>query len=264
MGYFDDIQFLAASIVPACTSVVDTTFEDMYSVEFIRSGRMSFGIDGLPPLIIDQPAIFWHRPSHSYQYGAIDAGGWHHHYVTMRGERGRRLIEDGFDALSPTGFLPVSNPELFSALFTTLVQMVNRELPRRQPEAVILVERILVAAIQETRGSFRPAEQAVAALAETIESRPAMAIDFHHQAAVLGLSYSHLRRLFKRETGCSPQTFLIQSRLRLAAGLLRDTNDRIQEVAFAAGFEDPTGFTRSFRKHYGLSPRQYRDRLVQT
>ncbi len=261
MSYFNDLQFLGADIIPGCNVVLDASFPGTYSIEFLLAGRMSFGIDQQPPCILDRPALFWHHPRHSYQYGATDRQGWFHHWLMMRGERARRLIEDGFMPLADSGFLPVGNGEDIGLLFRSLVELVNHGLPRRQADAVLILERLLAIALLQAGNGGRH-ESAITALIARLEATPGNFYDFPRIAANLGISYSHLRRLFHNETGHAPHQFLTQCRLRLATQLLRDSHRRIDEVSRSAGFADPAGFARSFRLHYGMSPRAYRQTIL--
>lgn len=48
------------------------------------------------------------------------------------------------------------------------------------------------------------------------------------------------------------------ARYEAAAELLRDTNIKIIEIAYAVGYEDPSHFSRAFRRISGTSPREYR------
>lgn len=260
MGYFDDIQFIAGDIIPRCTAVVDQRFEGMYSIELMLSGRLSLAMDQELGVIVTEPVIFWHHPSHRYRYGAVDPAGWHHHYITCRGERARRILEDGLMPLASSGFLPVADGEVFASFLRALVHVINNELPRRQADAVVLLERLVAAVISEARLGRTPANaDLLSAVADEIAAVPGRPVNFPGIAAGLGMSYSHFRRRFRQETGYAPQEFLDQSRLRDAANLLRSTSLRIQEVADRVAWNDPAGFSRSFRRHFGMSPRAYRD-----
>ncbi|MGV6825511.1 MAG: helix-turn-helix domain-containing protein [bacterium] len=64
------------------------------------------------------------------------------------------------------------------------------------------------------------------------------------------------RRL--REQGTSVTKLIAQLRKEEATQLLLETDLPITEVALAVGFPEPSGFTRSFKKWTGLTPRDYR------
>ncbi len=52
-------------------------------------------------------------------------------------------------------------------------------------------------------------------------------------------------------------------RIRRAQDLLAKTQEQILNVALRSGFESPSGFYRAFRKHTGLTPREYRRQFGQ-
>jgi AraC-like DNA-binding protein len=64
------------------------------------------------------------------------------------------------------------------------------------------------------------------------------------------------------EIGTSFASVLAQARYQVAAHLLADPKRQIIDVAYAAGYSDPSNFSRAFRRIAGLSPTEYRDSLV--
>ncbi|MDR0449988.1 MAG: helix-turn-helix domain-containing protein [Treponema sp.] len=73
-----------------------------------------------------------------------------------------------------------------------------------------------------------------------------------------GMSESRILRSFKQYLGCSPFQYINRLRLSAATDALIQTDKSITEIALDLGFNDSNYFTRSFRKHLGLSPREYR------
>ena len=73
----------------------------------------------------------------------------------------------------------------------------------------------------------------------------------------LGLSESRLSHLFKDETGQSPGSYLIRTRIRAAMEMLRDCRSRVSEVAEQTGFRDIAHFSSTFKKIVGMSPSEY-------
>lgn len=78
-------------------------------------------------------------------------------------------------------------------------------------------------------------------------------------ATELGISFPHLCRLFKRHSGTSPHTYLLQLKLNQAAQLLETTQRSIKEIAYELNFGDPYHFSRTFKKQFGVSPRHFRN-----
>jgi AraC family transcriptional regulator of arabinose operon len=77
-------------------------------------------------------------------------------------------------------------------------------------------------------------------------------------AARVGLSSSRLTHLFTESTQVSIRTFIQERRLRHAAELLATTEERIAQIAYAAGFRDASNFNHAFKRTFGVAPKAYR------
>jgi len=87
---------------------------------------------------------------------------------------------------------------------------------------------------------------------------PERAWDLASEAGRLGVSLTHFRRLFRQIAGLSPQQYLIQRRLRLAAERLVETHDLVRQISGQTGFHSEFYFSRLFKQTYCLSPLEYR------
>ena len=74
------------------------------------------------------------------------------------------------------------------------------------------------------------------------------------------ISRSQLSRKVLNLTGMSTSDFVMQVRMGKARRLLEDTTTPITEVALKCGFNDPSYFTRMFKKTYDITPSQARKR----
>jgi len=74
----------------------------------------------------------------------------------------------------------------------------------------------------------------------------------------LYVSASHLRYLFRNETGTSVIRYIIKIKLGLVKDLLKNTEMTVAEIAYEAGFENLNYFYRLFKRVEGLTPLQYR------
>ena len=77
-------------------------------------------------------------------------------------------------------------------------------------------------------------------------------------AKMYEMSEGHFIRSFKQYTGMSPNTFRISKRLEIATDMLTSTKMTIEQIAQASGYADPLYFSRIFKKHIGISPKEYR------
>lgn len=77
-------------------------------------------------------------------------------------------------------------------------------------------------------------------------------------AAQVLLSPSYCNAIFKRETGVPIMQYLTELRLEEAKTQLAANEYPLKEVAEHVSFEDYNLFCRSFKKHFGYTPLQYR------
>ncbi len=80
-------------------------------------------------------------------------------------------------------------------------------------------------------------------------------------AAECNLSRDRFVHLFKDITGCSPYRYMMNIRIEKAQRLLRFSCAPISEIAITLGFDDPLYFSRIFKKHVGVSPAEYRNKI---
>ena len=266
MSYFDDIRFINGGVLPRCRAAIDRQFTGTYSLEFLLAGQMSYGIDGGKRIILDQPVVFWHHPRHRYQYGTVNKQGWDHHWILVSGIRARRMIENGLMPLSATQYLPVPEPLVMANEFRALVALIQQHDPRRHPEAVVQLEHIVAQLIawRTIINTPEPYRGGVELLATHLREDPCRTYDFQAEAARLGLSYSHFRRLFRQHVGRAPHDFLLSCRMRRAAATLQNTAQQVKEVAAAVGYDDIPQFSKLFKKKIGVSPQHYRDIIPQS
>jgi len=71
------------------------------------------------------------------------------------------------------------------------------------------------------------------------------------------MSTASFYRFFKRELGMSPIEFILNEKIKYAKSLLKNPNIQINEVCFESGFDDCNYFIRLFKKHEGITPKQY-------
>lgn len=78
-------------------------------------------------------------------------------------------------------------------------------------------------------------------------------------ARAVSVSPAHFSRLFKRTTRLSFTDYLARVRVEQAKQMLANPGLRINEVAFAVGFQSVPHFNRVFKKLNGVSPGVYRE-----
>lgn len=77
----------------------------------------------------------------------------------------------------------------------------------------------------------------------------------------LGISRSLLFTKFKAWTNQTPTEFIIGIRMKQAATLIEQNKINIAEIGYKVGFKDPSYFTKTFKKHYSITPKAYSEKF---
>ncbi|MFD2368548.1 response regulator [Brevibacillus sp. GCM10020057] len=96
------------------------------------------------------------------------------------------------------------------------------------------------------------------ALAYTHQHYQSPDISIHKVCAELHISPGYFSSIFKRETKMTFVTYLLQLRMEKAKELLLTTDLKTFEIAERVGYSDANYFSFCFRKHVGLSAKEYR------
>lgn len=101
---------------------------------------------------------------------------------------------------------------------------------------------------------FSSVSKAVEHLRENLDRR----VDATELAQVAGMSARQLTRKFQEAFEMTPHEFALKTRIQAASEALARTDAPIITVALDFGFCDQSAFTVQFRKHMGLTPREFR------
>lgn len=85
-------------------------------------------------------------------------------------------------------------------------------------------------------------------------------ISLQEVAFHVGLSPTHLSRIFNEEMGCSFSSYLNQNRIDHAKTLLRTTEYTLVDIAGIVGYDDQSYFSKLFKQFTGITPGKYRER----
>lgn len=99
------------------------------------------------------------------------------------------------------------------------------------------------------------------ALQMWIMEHPAEDLCIEVLAEKMAMSPRHFARVFQAETGMTPAKFVEKARIDAARQCLGTTDERIEFVAVVSGFGDAERMRRTFIRHLGVNPQDYRARF---
>lgn len=179
-----------------------------------------------------------------------------------------RTLERGFVAQAPASML---------SLFAALLDEFRANNPARATMLRALATQI-ACAVARTGGAGEGASAAgaqpssqppnpqppnphMARFAEQARERVRDGWSVADHARALGLSRTHLNRLCRAATGTTAQRFIENMLFQEACRLIAYTMQDVASVGYQLGFDDPSYFSRAFRRNVGMTPTDYRARL---
>lgn len=87
-------------------------------------------------------------------------------------------------------------------------------------------------------------------------------INVKYLASHIGIDRSYLYRIFKEYYRISPSQYVILTRIDECCRLLRETTMPVGEIAMETGFSSSSHMGEEFKKRYGISPNQYRKKII--
>jgi AraC-like DNA-binding protein len=91
-----------------------------------------------------------------------------------------------------------------------------------------------------------------------LSESPCAEIELDSIAKESGLSRPHFYRLFRNQTGVTPNLYLNTLLMERALDALVATESAISDISVDLGFSSQSGFTRFFAANVGMAPTDYR------
>ncbi|MEH6580015.1 MAG: GlxA family transcriptional regulator [Amphritea sp.] len=111
--------------------------------------------------------------------------------------------------------------------------------------------------LRQLHNSSQPKPKLVDVI-ELMEANLEEPIELDELASFVDVSRRQLERMFLKYLNCSPSRYYLKLRLDRARQLLKQSSMSIVEISAACGFVSTPHFSRCYRKHIGVSPRDER------
>lgn len=139
---------------------------------------------------------------------------------------------------------PLHSPSLFRStkqLCTWSLQLLQQIESKTQREA------------RETHSSF------VHKIQRYIEQHLSEDVSLQALAEHMFLHPAYISAMYKQETGGNLSDYIYRYRMERACYLLRNTKDKIYEIAEQLGYQYTPYFSKLFKNQYGVTPQEYRE-----
>lgn len=195
----------------------------------------------------------WHR------YMPLKSTGWTEMYIGFNGTIAQKIMaHPQFSVHQPV--IGIGNKEDILDIYLKIIDLVKNEQPGFQQVASGLVLKLLgtMVAFEKQKGfAGKPITAIIEEACFLMRKDVINNVDLQDFATRRGISYSYLRRMFRKFTGVSPLQYQMQLKIILARDLLTNSGKSIKEISYDLGFESIHYFSRFFKEKAGVSPSAY-------
>jgi AraC-like DNA-binding protein/mannose-6-phosphate isomerase-like protein (cupin superfamily) len=232
------------------------TNSDFYVLALARSGKAEYRIEG-NTFTVSEGDILFIKKGERYEAKSYQKEPWSFYSVAFTLQFGSEHTKKMLNAL----------PSLFSKLDTPRAYEDFTELygcwTKREKGCLIrfrsLVLDIFSILIQESEKGEKLTKTSagISEVIDVLRQNYSRSYSLAELSKIAGLSCSHFRTLFKKQTGLTAVQFQQRLKIEKAKELMLSGSCNVTKAAEAVGFSDIFYFSRSFKKITGKSPSEY-------
>ncbi len=231
---------------------------DHYLIHYVAGGKGTYTVNNTVYELCAGD-VFLARPGQLITYSADLKEPWEYYWVGFNGACAKRLVLK----LPFSDELPIhhcSNEERVRKALLNI--FLSRGMQDRNEALMVGYLYLFAAELMQEAQERQPraagsSAQYVNSAVKFIQFNYSHNISIDDIARAVGVSRSHLYRVFMSSMGRSPIDYLTQYRVSEACALLKASRLSIAEIAVSVGFFDQFYFSRVFKKVVGVPPSKY-------
>ncbi len=233
-----------------------------YQLLYVASGTGEFLVDG-KTFTVSPGEMVLYRPWENQDYVYRGEDKPEVFWIHFTGSQVEEILR-GYGIAG--GIFPCGNYDIYGKLFHKMIGELKTCTVGFEELLAMYLRQIFVQVRRNSQANQVTAEPKLRA-----EMEQAIRYFYEHYMEPIrieqyarshGMSVSWFLRCFKLYTRQSPMQYITSLRINNAANLLENTEYNVTEIAAMVGYENPLYFSRIFRKVRGVSPSQYRKRML--
>lgn len=232
-----------------------------FLIHYVAKGKGTFISNGLK-YTLAKGDLFIIYPSQLITYQADEQEPWEYFWVGFQGTEAKRIVsQTAFSKTNPIISVDSNNKleKYLLSIYESSGNTSSADITMLGYLYLFLGELVRVS--QQNRPQQKINQEYIYRALKYIEFNYAYPISLDDISEFVGISRSHLYRIFMKHTNISPNEYLQKYRINEACVLLRNNKFTMSEVASSVGFTDPLYFSRVFKKMRGESPSKYVERI---
>lgn len=172
-----------------------------------------------------------------------------------------------YNLYSPVLQTKNENTEVFTQLITLIYHEYQYSKNNIQEEMLQCLLRVLILKIQGSTPSLlnnasKETETLFVEFQKQLDQNISLTRNAKDYCNMLNVSYHQLNKAIKTLTNKTIKAFIDDFVILQAKRLLADPTNNANEVSYALGFEESTNFSKFFKKHTGIPPKLFSERLI--
>jgi len=261
----DDMKFVDLSLYQCgyekCTPghSFGPNIRHFYLIHFIIEGSGVYFIDN-KEFTVSKNMCFMIPPGIETTYIADKDEPWEYYWIGIHGIKAKDILNQADLSLRH----PVITMKGYQKIFSLLEPLILCEKRKEESKYFlrgylyqiigILVqdnEKLIVSKVSQN-------DDLVKLFIRYIEEEYTSKIKVSYFADKNSIERTNFSKIFKKHMDITPQNFIINFRLSKALVLLKNINLTTLEVSSLVGFSDYKHFLKSFKKKYGVTPKEYK------
>lgn len=231
---------------------------DEYQLLYIAEGRgylITASMERRVP--VQAGSLFLLHPGEWHSYAPLPETGWKEYWIGFQGQAIDVRVKNGFFCREKP-VLHVGLHDDIIGQYEKAIHLATEQKTGFQPLLGSIVVYLLgLGYFYDRQGSFSAVEDMVNR-AKILISSEFRTVGPEEVALRVYAGYSNFRRIFKEYTGFSPAKYILEIRMSKAKEALTNSTRPVKEIAFEMGYENEDYFFTAFRKHTGMTPKEYR------
>lgn len=234
-----------------------------YQILYIASGKAHFYFHGAEEIVSAGNMVLY-RPKEEQRYYYYGADQTEVYWVHFTGNNVKNILRK-YGIADDVHVIHTGTSLEYKRLFLLMIQELKlckedyeELLVDYLHELLIMIHRLTLAK-PKSKNLFLSTEMddAVQYFHENYNKQ----ISIEEYAASHNMSVSWFIRNFKEYTNTTPAQYILSLRMSNARTLLETTSCNVSEISDIIGYENPLYFSRIFKKHFGMSPSEFRKQL---